>query len=218
MSFNRSNRDTNTPVPTVDLLNITQVVTTTKSEIRAINRLLPEIAKDARKTSDGLIKIATWSEDVTRRITNLENDKDEQENKLDASNSLIAENAKFITSQEKEISGLSKWRTYLLSILIPIALTIGGVIGKAIYDVAQIENTAIENRKDISENLKQLKGIEKSRREDRDEIISAVRNVPYAVDKMSLDREMTIEDAKSRMTYRQKRILTKLLREIKRRE
>jgi hypothetical protein len=178
-----------TPIPHADVAALTSAITGTRENMKAIKDTLQDVAKDARKASDGVIQLTSWSKDFNRRINSLEQaptqhclkeaELVEHEGRLNDSERISRAHGEKITAVEKEQAGLTKWRTWLTTLSATVILAIAGAAGKAIWDTATAKATITQNAEDIKE-------LEKARREDREAIIRAVNGVPSRVQKVIL--------------------------------
>lgn len=216
MSTGRSGDPRHTPIPT-DLLGLTKAVTRIEAGVETIRvDLLPPVAQAASEARDGVIKLDGWTKDLTRRIKVLEttppptpSHECHQDERLDGHD-------RAISGQEKELAGLTKWRTWLAAILIPLTLTAAGSGAKAINDAA-----TVRTRVDV--NTETITKLSEARERDRDAIIREVKAVPAKVQAVAAtdreDREdqeaadPSITDVKAKMTDRQRRRLDQLLLE-----
>lgn len=144
------------------------------------NDILPAIANDARTASDTVLILKESNKNNEQEIS-------DNKGKIDTF-------TKSITKQERDTAGLSKWRTYLATIIIPIALTALGLAGKAIGDAA----TANAERESQKEDIDDLKKIH---REDINDLkTSQARNIRYILHEVKIiaknlkDEELKIWD------------------------
>lgn len=207
-------RNTDTPIPT-DFMGLTKAVVRIEEGVTTIREdLLPPVAEAAGQARDGVIKLEGWSKDLSRRVKALEGappppHECSQDDRLDAHD-------RKITGQEKEISGLSKWRTWLAAIAIPVVITLGGAAGKAINDSAT-------TRAAVNTNTKAITTLSEARERDRDAIIQEVKAVPAKVQQVATEadderslresQDPPLSEIKEQMTERQRRRLEAILRE-----
>lgn len=217
---NDTKNQRNTPVPTGDLLALTQAVTATREGVKNVTSKLEEVAKDARKASDGVITLTGWSKDITRRVGSLESLPEahclhedilsEHDSRLDNTEKTTIDHGKAITAHEKEMAGLTTWRTWLTTIAATVIMAVAGAAGKAIWDTATSRATITQNTEDIDE-------LEKARIADRDAIIRAVKAVPTQVEQRipaaapSKSNGVDIEEVSSKLRPYQRRQLKQLL-------
>jgi len=214
MSNGRSD-SRHTPIPT-DLMGLTKAVTRIEEGVTTIKRdLLPPVTAASAEARDGVIKLEGWSKDLTRRVRTLEttpppspSHECHQDDRLDAHD-------RAITVQEKEVAGLTKWRTWLAAITIPLLLAAAGTAGKAINDSATTRTV-------VNSNTKAITNLVDARERDRDAIIREVRTVPAKVQQVATtdreereaqDKAPSITEVKAKMTASQRRRLERLLQE-----
>lgn len=208
-----------TPIPHADLAALTSAVTGTRENMKAIKDTLQDVARDARKASDGVIQLTSWSKDFNRRVSNLEQlpsqhclkeaELDEHEGRLNESERTSRVHGEKIIAVEKEQAGLTKWRTWLTTLAATVILAIAGATGKAIWDTATAKATIVQNAEDIKE-------LERARREDREAIIRAVNGVPSRVQKVVLTpssepNKVDISEVNKKLQPYQKRQLKRIL-------
>lgn len=206
-----------TPVPTADLMTLTNAVTSTSENMKAVKSKIEEVAQDSRKASDGVIVLNEWSKNFNRRVENLENAPEahclketilsEHEQRMDDSERNIVLIGKSITAMEIEQAGLSKWRSWLTSIFVVVITSLAGVAGKAIWDTA----TA---RAEIKQNTETLKRIEEKRQTDRDKLFDAVQAVPSKIQQSlpQVEEKTTIIELESKLNKTERRQLQRLIK------
>lgn len=200
-----------TPIPT-DLMGLTRAVTRIEERVVSIQKdLLPPVAAASSQARDGVIKLEGYSQDLTRRIRTLENAPPPVLTHECVEDQKLEEHAKAITSQEKELAGLSKWRTWLAAIMLPLVLAAAGAAAKSIADSASLHTV-------VDSHSKTIDHLVKARERDRDAIIREVQAVSTKVRQVATEvREEdgpSVKEVRSRMSSRQKRRLKALMREV----
>ena len=208
-----------TPIPHADLAALTSAVVGTRENVKAVRSALQDVAKDARRASDGVIQLTGWSKDFDRRVSNLEQlpaqhclkeaELDEHEGRLNESERTSRAHGEKLIAVEKEQVGLTKWRTWLTTLAATVILAIAGATGKAIWDTATARATITQNAEDIKE-------LERNRREDREVILRAVNGVPSRVQKVVLTpslgpNKVDISEVNKKLQPYQKRQLKRIL-------
>jgi len=206
-----------TPIPTSEFNLLTRNVAEITIGVKSITEhILPPIAKDARKASDSVIKLTSWNKEIDNRISKIENGQiihncpyEEEINKHDTR---LEDYGKAITAQEKDVAGLSRWRTYIASITIPLALVALSTAGKAIADAATAQAERDAQSEITTRHEKEIDALEAARERDRQIITQQIKAIPIAV-KTAVEKSPTIVDLKVKLTPRSQKRLELLLDE-----
>ncbi|MHA1988307.1 MAG: hypothetical protein ACW98D_16850 [Promethearchaeota archaeon] len=175
--------------------------------------ILPPIAKDARSASDSSIQLKTLLEATNERVTKLEEEQNDQYEKLD-------KHSKTITATDKELAGLTRWKTWLASILIPLSLAALGFAGKAIYESATTKATITSNiahtDEIIDEQQEEIESLKIIHVRDFQSLEQKIDNIPEDViistTKKHTDN-ITFDYIYPNLSKRSKKLLIKLLNE-----
>jgi len=137
--------------------------------------ILPPIARDARSASVLSIQLEAHSKSINTRIVNLESERSDRDQKIN-------DNGRSITATEKEVAGLTKWRTYIATILIPLSLAALGFAGKAVSDSATCETTITSeiqyHHKITDRQQKEINSLAATHKEDQRILIRRIDHLP----------------------------------------
>lgn len=215
-------RSAHTPIPTSELNSLTKNVAEITVGVKALkDDILPPIAKDARKASDAVIQLKSWTKDVDNRVKQIEGGRvthecinqdeiNEHDRKHDA-------HATAITAQEKDIVGLTRWRAGLAAIMIPLCLFAIGAAAKAIADAATATAERGAQQAITTRHEREIDGLETARERDRQAIAKQIKALPSAMQnvvvKAEEQRDPSVGDVRSKLTPRSQRQLKRLLDE-----
>lgn len=198
-----------TPIPT-DLLGLARSVAQIEGGVESIRRdLLPPVAKAAGRARDGVVRLEGSTEELARRVGRLESSPPPPHDCHQES--VLRGHGETLTGQEKELAGLTRWRTYLATILVPLLLALLGAGGKAVYDAAMTKAQVEETSREVQENSATLRKLTVTVTQDRETILQELRAVPAQVE--AAREDMTLTETRARLSDSQRRRLDRILRE-----
>ena len=143
--------------------------------------LLPPVASAAREARDGMLQLKEKDKVTRIRLKNLEN-------APPLSHTCDKEGA--ISANEQDIAGLSKWRWWLMSGIIGVALFAVTCGINAARDMATLQSQDAAMQNNVKRHEAEIEAIEKARAADRDKIIHEVRAVPVNVKSVIPDPDL----------------------------
>lgn len=202
-------RPPSTPIPQ-DLLGLARSVAQIEGGVESIRRdLLPPVAEAAGRARDGVVRLESNTEELARRVGKLESSPPPPHDCYQED--LLRGHGEALTGQEKELAGLTRWRTYLATILVPLLLAILGAGAKAVYDAAMTKAEVAETSRGVQENTQALRQLSVTVTQDRETILRELREVPAQVE--AAREDPTLTETRARLSDSQRRRLDRILRE-----
>jgi hypothetical protein len=179
-----------TPVPSNELLALTQLLTRTDQNVTLLkDELLPPIARDTREARDtareSIGKIDTHLKDTDAHVHPCV----EGDRQLRQDNDIGRLKTKAVETETKT-SGLSKLVWWLMGIAVTVALVAGGF-------AVSVRVVSAENSDGVQDNEESIKALTKVQREDRETYLRIARDLPKNVTKAARavpPPEPTIDD------------------------
>lgn len=185
----------------IDIAQIKQGIDSLKNDI------LPPIARAAEKASKGVIELNVWKDEVGRRITSIEENPPIHEC---TSSEQINKNSRDITGHEKEIAGLTKWRSYLATSSVALIICCIGIIANCSSQSSDARVAQATTATKLESNTREIQALKVSQEAVKQEILQEIRSLaPETTDR---DGEL-VKQIRSKMSPRQQRRLKALLRE-----
>jgi len=198
-----------TPIPTADLSKLIDSTVRIEARVSSIaDEQLPAVSKAATEARDGVIRLTERDKDSRRRIDALE-DAPLPTHKCDQEG--------VISANEREIAGLSKWRWWLMGLLIAASLTGVGAAVTAARDMASLESTDAAIRRDVVRNEKHIEIIENAHAKTREELIGEIRKVPNKVQESIPEPNIDDALANEPLSERDRAIIRAVLERAERR-
>jgi len=199
-----------TPIPTRDLDALTRAVGRIEGRVTSIQEeQLPPVAAAASEARDGVLKLNEQQKTNKARLRRLED--------ADAPDHICQREGE-ITAMERELAGLSKWRWWLMGLVVTTAV-IGGswAVGSA-RDLTGLQTDHASTKRDVARHEREIDVIEKAQHANREAILSEIRGVPGKVRQAmpETDIEDTLDDRS--LTARERALVKEILNRAERRE
>jgi hypothetical protein len=196
------------PIPAFDLLSITSSVARIESCVNSIREdVLPPVADSAKKASEGVIALKSTTDELGRRVGDLEQDTHSCINE-----ERLVEHGQSISKYGVILAELERRRIWIAGVLVTIALALFGITFKTIWDVSAANSLLHHNGKTIISNTNKIRTVDERTKEDREQIINEIRLLPNKVKINHIIKPDNHNIDSSNLTRGEKRQLRKLLR------
>lgn len=171
-----------TPVPTDDLRSLIGAVSGISIRVKAIQEeQLPPVAAAAKEARDGVIILTERDKSQNARLRALE------------SGEHFCLKEREISAHEKELAGLSKWRWWLMGIIVTALLISSGWAMNSEREVTVIHTDHASTKRDVERHEKTIEALTKTAAQNHLELLVELQKVPTRVKEVVPQR--TIEDA-----------------------
>jgi hypothetical protein len=181
-------------VPTSEILDLTKIVARMEGKVDTIkDDLLPPVSVAAGEARDGVLVL-------TNRVEQLEQAPDPvyectRDEEIAALEQLAGEHGETLATNDERVAGITKSKSWLARILIPLTLAAAGAAATAIDRSATVRERAATNAEAIERHEETIKALRSDDAAGRREIIEAVEAVPAKVQLPEPDLDDAMESA-----------------------
>jgi len=204
-----------TPIPTEDWAAITRNISTMSNTVVKIESavetikddLLPPVAEAAKVAKEGVIRLEEKQKVNQKRLGALESANPSDHDPCE----MVIEHGKAISAQERELAGLSKWRWWLMGIIVTAIVIAGGWATRSSNELTAVRTTATSHSEALKRHDASIEALEKQRQRDLEKIVEGINAVPTKV--RAAVPQPTIEDALDAqpLTPREERLVREIL-------
>jgi hypothetical protein len=181
-------------VPTSEIVALTRTVARVETKVDTIkDDLLPPVAKAAGEARDGVLGLSARVETLETAPAPVH--PCEKKDEIEALEDSTIGHGKALATQGEKVGALSRWRTYLAAILVPLTLAAATAGATAIDRSATNRERAASNAQAIERHEAMIKALERSHAAGRREIIRAVEAVPAKVQLPEPDLDSAVDSA-----------------------
>lgn len=163
-----------TPVPTADLVKVTESVIRIEESLKSIKiDLLPPVIQESSEARDGVLRLEG-------RVSVLEAAPHEC---IEAER--LSFHDRIVSGLEKEIGSISRWKWWILGTILTIGMASVAVVVGTMRDVSVISTEMRTNQRDLNVYKERIDAVELRTQDERSAIIRELRNISIKLDMRS---------------------------------